>query len=348
MNKNHPLKIISSLAAGITCAVCIAFFSCASKPVQKPLWASYDTIELVYPSTEYIARIGTGDSAQTAGLLAEGELASYFSHTVEASAKASQTMVSAAGSTTKESRMIERTVNVESLMKLSAVHKTTAWFDREGRQYVCCAYINREEVWQVYEGKIFSEREHFLSFFQTAQAEKDSLRRMLLLKKAGSAARNYLDTLDFARLLSPVKESAYAKDRAAIARLDIEWEKAKKEAVMSVTVKEDSAGIIFRCLTSLLAEEGFVLTPKAAQAVYTVRADIQPNKVRHAEMLTAEPGISIYIYSGAQQAFSYAKTLERISGFTEAEKLVDKKIYASLERELQASFLQELRTALQM
>ena len=329
-------------------ALCISFLfaACASKPVQKPLWADYDTIEAVYPKADYIARIGTGDSAQTAGLLAEGALGTYFTHTVQSSTTARQTMTSAANTSTSSSRTIERTVTLESLMELAAVHKTNPYFDRESSHYVCCAFINREEAWHLYEGRLLSEREHFQAFFKSAEDEQDYLKRMMLLKKADNASQNYLSALDFARLLSPAREAAYAKDRLAIARLESEWEKAKKEAAMYVTVKKDMSGRISRCMTALLAGEGFMLAASPSQAVYTVLVEVEPNKMRHADMLTAEPGISVAIRNGDRQFFSYAKSLERISGFSEAEAFVDKKIYTALEEELLSSFLTEFRTAL--
>ena len=115
---------------------------------------------------------------------------------------------------------------------------------------------------------------------------------------------------------------------------------------MLVTVTQDNENRIFRCMTGLLSEEGFVLTAKPFQAVYKVLVLVEPNKVRHGDMLTAAPGISVSLSNGTEQVFSYTKTLERISGFSEAEGFVDKKIYAALEDELRASFLTELRAIL--
>lgn len=322
------------------------FIACASTPGQKPLWADYDTIEAAYPKALYIARIGMASSGAKAGVLAEGELATYFTHTVRSESTAQQKMESAAGETTTDSRMIVREVTVESLMNLFAIHRTTPFFDKDRNQYVCCAYIQREEAWKLYESQLFSSRERFFSFYKPAQNEKDPLKKMLLLKRTEDVAAEYRGVLDFARLLSPEKESRYAEDRVMMAQLERDKERAMADSVMRVVVSQDDSNRILRCVTELLAQEGFSLTDRKEKAVYEVHVVVEQNKALHDDMLTAEPGINVSIRSGAGQIFSYGKTCQRVTGFSAAEALVNKKIYAALEQELRSTFLPELRTAL--
>ena len=106
-------KIISTFASFF---IILGLSGCASKQTntEKPLWASDETIESVYPNAVYIARIGYATSSTAAASMAEAELVFYFSHTVHSQVKASQVMTDSKksgqesnGSDSKVSRKIE-------------------------------------------------------------------------------------------------------------------------------------------------------------------------------------------------------------------------------------------------
>ena len=122
----------------------ITVCGCASNSTknEKPLWASDETLEMVYPNSEYIARIGRGTSIQSATSFAEGELSSYFSHSVHSQVNATQVMTDTKSGDkenipgeSKTVRSIERKVTVDSMNELFDVHLTSAWFDKKQKQY---------------------------------------------------------------------------------------------------------------------------------------------------------------------------------------------------------------------
>ena len=332
--------------AGIVLAVSTGCASNSAVPLEKPLWASYDTIERAYPNESYIARIGFASSADAAGALAEGELAAYFSHTVQTSSTATENMVSKDGKTSIESRSIARTVKVDALRDLFAVHRTEAWADKKQKRTVVCAYIDRAEAWTLYEGHVISAQKRFHSAYDAAIRESDPLKRIVLLKQCAIPGEEYVEVLDYARLLSPRAEGAYAKEREAVAGVENRIALAKQEAVMRIVAKNDDTGRVSRMVETLFSQEGFLFTTKANQTVYEVLVSLESHKQTHGDMLTCEPEITVSVKNSAEIIFSYAKTLPRINGFAEAAALVDKKLYASVEQELNQSLISEFNSVI--
>lgn len=364
LNKKKSPGLVAGGVLWAICALSIFFEGCASKPRAEelaPLWVSYDTIEEVYPSDAYIARIGRGADGALSASLAESELGSYFSHTVHSVVQGSQVMTDSKRGTAEGagnakqasvSRSIERTVTVESLNRLFDVRKTAPWYDRSKKEYVCCAYIKRADAWKIYEGSVKAAAEKFHTFYDSASAERDHLRKISLLKNCDQAAEDFLESLEMARLILPGKEAAFAADRRLAEGLELEREAALTNCVMFVSASNDEGGRLTRCVSQTVSDCGFVLAQKSADALYFIQLELDYGKNLYGDTLTADPGISVVIQSrfgtgGAaatgKTVFTYKKNLPHQTGFTAAEALVNRKILTSAEAELKASFEEEFR-----
>ena len=356
LNKKKSLRAcrVAGLGAwGALCALtlCILLAGCASKQADSevPLWASYDTIEAVYPNSAFIARIGFAAKADSAAALAESELGSYFSHTVHSLVQGVQVMSDSSTDSRQASvsRKIERTVTVESLNKLFDVKKTPVWFNRQKKLYVCCAYITRADAWKLYEGKVIDAKNKFYTFYDKASSEKDPIRKLSLLSMCQQPAEDFFDTLEMARLILPGKENAYVADRQLAEGLELEKEAARINSIfyINVTGAGDEATRLARCLSQIVSDSGFIVTSKRAEAIYELMVELDMGKTVHGETLTAEPGLSISLKNGGSR-LSYQKNLPKQSGFTAAQALVERKIITSAEDEIKASFPSEFEKLL--
>ena len=343
-------KKIGAFLWGSLCALALGLIlaGCASKQVENevPLWASYDTIEAVYPNSAFIARIGFSANQAGAAALAESELGSYFAHTVHSVVEGSQVMTDSGTKDASVSRKIERTVTLESLNKLFDVKKTPVWFNRQKKQYVCCAYITREEAWKLYEGTVRDARNKFRSFYDNATSERDPLRKISLLTMCQQPAEDLFDTLEMARLIQPGKESAFATDRRLAEGLELEKEAARINSIFYINVSGagDEGVKLSRCLSQIVSDAGFIVTSKRSEAVYEMLVELDMGKTVYGETLTAEPGLSISLSNGNK--LSYHKNLPKQSGFTAAQALVERKIVAAAEDEIKASFPSEFNKIL--
>jgi hypothetical protein len=334
-------KSIGAFMLIALCALINVCTGCASKQKDEevPLWASYDTIEAVYPNSTYIARIGYSGSAAGSAALAESELGSYFSHSVHSVVQGSQVMTDSGTRDASLSRKIERTVTVESLNKLFDVKKTAPWYNRQKKQYVCCAYLTRSDAWKLYEGTVRDAKNKFHTFYDKAAAESDPIRKLSLLALCDQSAADFVETLEMARLILPGKESAYAADRKIAEGLELEKEACRINSVfyVNVTGAGDEGVKLARCVSQIVSDAGFIVTSKRAEAVYEVLVELDMGKTVYGETLTAEPGISISIPNSGNK-LSYHKNLPKQSGFTAAQALVERKIIAAAEDEIKASF----------
>ena len=340
----HPAAL-ALFAAGFFLLLSALVLSCASgaAPEEKPLWASQDTLDQAYPPAAYIARLGLAHSPEAAAALAESELASYFTHSVTLGTTASQQLTSDG----RSSGNLTREVHIRAAMELFAVHKTEPWYDRARRRYAVAAYIDRAEAWGLYRPSLLSRREAFMAHYDQAAAESDPFKKIRLLHACQESGAAFQSDLDFLRLLAPAAEPDFAADRRRLAGLSQEMTAARLAARLCVRVQNDEEGRIERLLSAQLSGGGYYLSDSGY--AYQVLAVIQPNLARHSldgdTVFTAQPGISIAVTNGREELFSYSKSLERISGFSQA--FVNKKLYAALEEEVQKSFLKEFKAALE-
>ncbi|MCR5188493.1 MAG: hypothetical protein K6C97_06115 [Treponema sp.] len=345
-------RIIGTFAAlFIIMGIC----GCASKQAdtERPLWASNETIESVYPNATYIARIGYAASAEAAGSMAEAELASYFSHTVHSQVEATQVMVDSKksgqesnASDSKVSRKIEKTVNVDSMQELFDVHKTQAWFDRQNKRYVSCAYIKRADGFKLYEGTVSQAKNIFRSYYDKAAAEKDPLEKLELLSACKESGEDYLDTLQVSRLLYPTKESAFAGDRKLAEGLDQEMAACRKNCRMYVKASNKDGEKLKACVTKIVKDQGFYVGENSSDAPYELLIDLDAGRNIFGETLTCQPELRVslkLVGSSSGDKLNYQKNLAKQSGFTAAQALVDRKILASAEEELNSSLAEELK-----
>lgn len=316
-----------------------------NKKEKIPQWLIADSLSEVFPNSQYIARIGYGNTVDEALIFAEGEIGKYFEHTVESTMQASQSMKSSTLEGTSEERSFNRRTLVSSNTKLFAINHTEPYFDKEKKHYSVCVYIDRNEAWKIYEPKVNQKKEAFRVQFDSADEEPDSLKKILRIEKLLPVAEEFIDYLDFAAVIYPQSISSYEKDRNCAALIDEMLITARMDAVMKIEVTGDFENRIKRAVSELFTKENYMLSEREYE--YIIKVLVEPNKILHPEednIVTANPGITIAISNGSENVFTYTKTLKRISGFN--EYTVDKKIYSNLENELKKSFLEEFTNSL--
>ena len=334
-------KIIYSLV--LTCVL----VSCASTPKQDiPLWANEETLEEAFPSSKYIARIGKGKNVEEARVYASSELTRHFSHSVKTTTEAKKTFVSANGKATEKERILEQNIFVDSSMSLFAVHYTDSFYEKNSNSYIVCAYIDRKEAWNIFESKVKQAQKEFYSHYEEIKKENSLLRKISLLKECKENSNSYLNVLDFAHTLYSTGESSYSEDRNLIASLDTQLLNAKRELSFSINVKDDKDSRIQKNISRIFSECGLNVSNIANAC--KVNVFVEKNKTYHGTgeqgTITANPSVSIYILDGENPLFTYEKSLNRVTGFSQAEAFVENKIYSAIEDELNSSFREEINS----
>ena len=306
-----------------------------------PAWLIADSLNDVYPKSDYIAQIGYGDSIESALAFAENELGKYFEHSVESSLQANENTKTSDGITMQE-RSLQRKVIVTSSTKLLAVDHTEPYFEKETNQYSICAFIDRKEAWNILNPKLIQAQKSFSNQFDSADNESDPLKKIIRFSQLKPLAESFIDNLDFAAAIYPSGAESYKTEREKAARVDDELTSARMKSVMKIQVNGDYENRIVRCVSGSLAKEKFLLSDN--EYAYLVDVNVEPNKIVHEDeenVITAVPGIIIAITNGTENIFTWSKTLKRISGFK--DEIVNKKIYIALEKEIEQSFMEEFK-----
>ena len=118
-----------------------------------PLWTSYDTISHVFPNSDYIARIGHGDNAESAKLNADSELASYFNHSVKTDIVARQNYSNQKGKSDIQ-KYLTKNISVQNDVEVIGLKHTDFYFDSAHNDFIVCSFINRNDAWKLLEPKL--------------------------------------------------------------------------------------------------------------------------------------------------------------------------------------------------
>lgn len=299
---------------------------------QPPLWADSSTINQIFPEEDFITAIGNGSSESIAMAMADGNIASYFSREISSSTTASQKL----SNNKNDEQSLNRQINITSKITLFGLEHTKGWFNKQEKTWYVCSYLNRAKSWKIYESNVIQEKEKFYSFYNSAQKEKDPFKKIALLNKAKSEGKNYSDILTFAELLYKKGCQEYSKDRFVIASIDQKIAAINLNLKIKVEVSGDLGTQFKKLIEKVLTDNGFLVTNK--NYFYTVKAEINSNKSKFPGSIVAEPTVTIHIENTNETLFTLSKTVERISGFSEAEILVDKKINNAVTRIIQEDF----------
>ncbi len=316
----------------------VSFSSVFAKKAKIPLWASELTIEEVYPSKSYIAAIGTSNTSEGAIAAADAEISGYFSKAVVSSVSATETMVQ--GAESKTERELKRTVNTQSSMELFALNHTESYYDKKAGKYYVCAYIDRNEAWEIYEPRIKMQKDKFYSAFNSSRQEKDTISSIRYLAEAIELSKDYEDSLLFGEILNKFKCSTYSMDRAEIAKLDSRLSMLKKKVYIGMKPVTKESEVFSGDVEQKILEAGFAVVLDNPEYVCSIKID--SNKVKHEDTVTCEPKIFISITRDKNTLFTYSKQMEKISCFLKAEALLDSKLKSAVNNELGSSFLWEL------
>ena len=309
--------------------------SCKSTDVEnRPLWTDASTIAQVFSPEEYVTGIGRAVTAEVAVNLADGNLAAYFSREI-ISVTSAQTNISSSDTGHGDESLL-RDVTVVSESVLSGVEHTNPWFDKNEKVWYVCSYLNRKEAWEHYELVINQDKNNFYSFIESAEKEEDPFKRIAYLNEAKTAGQNYEKSILFSEILYQKGSAAYSSDRKILASLDEKISTVVKNIAMNVVLTKGTDERYKGILESIVSDSGFSVS--SVKNNYDIIVSVDNKKQKFTDTVVANPEIKIEIKNPSFTFFTWTKTMDRVTGFTEAENLLDTKITRAVEKALRNEF----------
>ena len=304
---------------------------CFAKPKSEPEW--FKNYRSVFPNSEYLAQKGSGTTAEDAKTDAASQLARYFQSTVSANLSTTMSSITTGSSVQEEIRVIDE-VNVSSEVEFIGLEYTESYYYKPEKKWYAIAYMVREDAWIQYKPKIEAEKTKFYAFLKKAESEDDSFTKVSLYNNAWKVSSDFMEKLEYGRIINPKEEEKYSADRTTIAELPAKIEKEQKNLTIFVNLKGDYGNIMETSIKTALEKGGFIVGEKG-NYIADVIVSSNPNGENP---VTIMPAVIVSIKSSEGKAvFSYeAKMMEKTVAYSleNAQKKAFPKLAEKINEEI--------------
>ncbi len=198
-----------------------------------------------------------------------------------------------AGSSIQEETLVIDERNVASEVEFIGLEFTESYYYKPEEKWYAVAYIVREDAWIQYRPKIESEKTSFHAFLKKAESEDDSFTKIWLYKSAWKVSGDFLERLEYGRIINPKEEDKYSEDRTSIAELPAKIEAGQKNLTVRVHITGDYGNIIETAVETALSDSCFIVGPDGN---YTADVVVSSN-TSGSNPLTIMPFVSVSVRS---------------------------------------------------
>ena len=257
-------------------------------------------------SPDFIAQRGFGKSEAEARQNALAALSRFFQMSISVNSAERTTVTD-----TDSRSMISEEVFVNSKTELFAVHFTKVRFDRKQKVYETTAFIDREEVWNIYWPQLEADTKTFEDFRANAENQKEILLKTTEFSKAGKfAEENELEKrLDFALIVYPESGFLFAKIRNHISELKPLIKRLCGTFSVQVKCENDFENSAAQAAKSSFAKIGIVTTENAAEYICRIKISLNRKILPAGYFYT--PSVTIEISNGDKTILSLSEQLAK-------------------------------------
>ncbi|MDO4506606.1 MAG: LPP20 family lipoprotein [Spirochaetales bacterium] len=309
-----------------------------AKP-KAPEWMA--DVNAVYPQNEYIAMMGTGDTAENAKSEAVGSISRYFSSKVKVNTEASKSFKETNGEIQSNSTL-NNTVQIESEMEVFGIEYANPYFAKKEKKWYTVAYINKSKAWTQLKPELDFQKNEFNRLYKKLVNEEDSFIRLRALKKVNGSAEILLRKLEYARIMNAAGELSYGPERDRIAELEsIEMDAKSNCSIFMAVNGTDYKKTVETSVASVFSSNGLNVSKSKAQANYVAEINIDNNE-NGTDPISIKPSINIKVLNrSGKTVFSYdVISEEKALGYTLDS--AQKKLYPELSTKIQTALSKEL------
>ena len=315
-----------------------------AKPAKMPDWVQ--NYRKVYPDSEYLCQRGSGKSAEEAKTDATGALARYFQMNVSANLSTTMTSISS-GTEIQEKTSIINDVQVMSQVDFFGLEYTEPYYFKKEKKWYCVAFINRENAWIQYKPQIEIVKNSFEGLLKNAEKENDNFTKLKALKTAWQKGKDFIEKLEYGRLISPTREAEYSSSRDKFSEIPVIFEETKSKCKTYISVQGDYNRIFTTGISTVLSECGFDVVKNQGESTYIVEVFIEDNSTG-GEPLAITPTVNIKIVSKDDKTvFSYEEVSQEKTVSYTLEN-AQKKAYPKLAEEIKAALKNEFENAFKL
>ena len=295
----------------------------------------------VYPSKTYLAQKGSGKSEKEAKTDALAAISRYVHTSVNANLSTSYISISNGNSFTEEQRVVDER-NVSSQVELFGVEYSESYYYKPEKKWYVVAYIYREDAWTQYKPQIESAKTIFYGFYDKAKKEDESFIKCGLYANAWEKGKDFLEKLEYGRILFPEEEEKYAADRSVLSEVPSLIASEIKKSSIIINISGDYSDIFLTTVSNVFSDFGFTV---GKNGKYKADVVVSSNQVG-SEPMAIYPGLIITITGNSNKSvFSYNyKTEEKTIAYTLEN--AQKKAFPKAAEEIKVSLRESLEKSL--
>jgi hypothetical protein len=285
--------------------------------VVPPAWVS--GLEAAFPDARYIARLGYGAERQAAQTNAAAAVAAFFDSEVRSRITLNDRLTAVNGTESTVSDF-NQSVFIDSQASLFTLRYTEPWKNPESGEWAAAAYLDRNEAWTVYQGRLDAEAGPLMAAYNAAETEQDALRQAILYDRSAALVKPELQTmLEFARILNPRQAAAYTQAWDALAQARFKAGEARAKVAVYFIVENDMEGIVSGALAGVFSANGFAAAPDEALSTNWCRTEIRENRQDLEAGTFYAPSLQAWVYGSGGLLFSFNAAAERQGARSSAE-----------------------------
>jgi len=330
---------------------CLLGFGCVStnqaqqavlqEKTSVPKWITDQGRQELFPDSQFVSQLAYGSSAQDSKEKASANISEYVKSSV-VSSTSSKYFYSENNNSYRENKEFKEDITISTNNTLYKIEYTNPYYYADLGQFVCVAFINRNQAFNFVKPKLEKAKTNFVPNYTNALAKESLFEKISGIKNAQSFLEEFYEVYDFARAIVPEKAKAYE----TVDALATESFAKIKEISSSILIKIEGVGD-----TDLLEKSGVVaeLAQQFEKLGFVVGNSLKGNclalvEVKSSLSKTKEtyesyPEITVRVLENGEEKISYSKKLSKVAGFDKAT--VERRVNIALLKEIRTSFLNE-------
>lgn len=306
---------------------------------KTPSWIN--NVDIEFPKSKYIARLGTGNTAENARSDALGQLALFFKSQVLVNTNASS-MIQSDGEKSYKNQQIDQNVKIASDVTLTTVEYTLPHYDKKQKSYFVVAYIEKKSGYQSVEPKIMQERSRYDSFMELSKKAETSLLKYKYLMKAKDAGDDLISALYMGYLFDSEKKKDYRNFISEFSQnVEIETLDSFKIPIRVISIGDYENALTSKVVEAFKSKSFTPYFERKNSSDSILKIEIKSNEKVLDEIHTIYPEVSISILSGDEKSsfYTYQKSWGKTANFS--LKQAQKKAFSKIGEEIKSLIISD-------
>lgn len=308
---------------------------------KVPKWISDQGRLELFPAQQFVSQIAYGNTPQESKDKAAANISEYIKSSIISSTTSSY-FYSENNDSYLQTKEIKADVQILTSNDLYKIEYTNPYYYSDLGQYVCVAFINREQAFNFVKPKLEIAKNQFPLVYYDALRKDSLLDKIIGIKNAQKILPDFYEVYDFARAILPEKAKIFEQVDALANESFIK----ERELSNSVLIKIEAVGNadlieksgVVAELTSQFKKLGFIV---GNSLKYNCIALVEAKSTITETKSTYEtyPELYVKVLEKGAEKISYSKNLSKVAGFD--KDTVIRRTNLALTNEIKTSFIDE-------